>query len=252
MPGSSPVTSTWERGFRELVSPAQGHTENKQLGRDLTSGLQAANPELSPWPHQVPCNPPPGQSWAGPLERSGTSPQPADSEPGGRGCARTAGRAESPGQREQSRPTTWQLSRCGPSHRPSPSPGGPEPLPFPGTPEEQAGDSLLHVHAPKDGGGDALGNDLVDIGEGGQAPKLLLLRWGHSPGEAAAWVGRGGVHESCVRGTSSSPRPRPGPSLLGASQKGGPSESRQRERQHEDRAPVLPSGVGLRGPGSSE
>ncbi|ELK25925.1 hypothetical protein MDA_GLEAN10001628 [Myotis davidii] len=39
---------------------------------------------------------------------------------------------------------------------------------------------------PKDGGGDALGDDLVDIGEGSQPPELLLFLRGHGPSKAAA------------------------------------------------------------------
>lgn len=62
----------------------------------------------------------------------------------------------------------------------------PDPLPLPGTPKKQAGNGLLHIHAPKDGGGNALGDELIYVGEGSQATKFLLFLWADRPSKASA------------------------------------------------------------------
>lgn len=65
--------------------------------------------------------------------------------------------------------------------------------PLAGASKQEAGDGLLDVSAAVDGGRDALGNGLIDVGHGSKATKFLLLLRGHRATEAMSCTGVRGV-----------------------------------------------------------
>lgn len=65
--------------------------------------------------------------------------------------------------------------------------------PLAGASKQEAGNGFLDVGAAVDGGGDALGNGLVDVGHGSKATELLLFLRGHRATEAVSWTGGRGM-----------------------------------------------------------
>lgn len=65
--------------------------------------------------------------------------------------------------------------------------------PLAGASKQEAGNGLLDVSAAVDGGRDALGNGLVDVGHGSKATKLLLFLRGHRASEAMSCTGMRGM-----------------------------------------------------------
>lgn len=65
--------------------------------------------------------------------------------------------------------------------------------PLAGAPKQEAGDGLLDVSAAIDGGRDALGNGLVDVGHGSKATKFLFFLRGHRATEVMSCTGMRGM-----------------------------------------------------------